>query len=183
MPQSSSALATRAFDVRIVGIDPGSYNMGWGVLECVGSRLTHVASGTIKAPAGPLPTRLLHLHRELVKCLQAHGPVSAAVETMFHAKNTQSVFVLAQARGAALLALAQHDLAVTEYSPSQIKQAATGRGNSGKDEVRLMVQRLLQLQDLPRKGVPVMGSDTSDALACALCHAQNAPHAARLAAL
>lgn len=165
--------------MRIVGIDPGSHNMGWGVLECVGSRLSHVASGTIKAPPGPLPLRLVHLHRELSQFLRAHAPVSAAVETMYHAKNTQSVFVLAQARGIALLALAQHSLAVTEYSPGQIKQAATGRGNSNKDEVRMMVQRLLCLSP----GAKAMPTDTSDALACALCHAQTAPHQARLAAL
>ena len=160
-----------------MGIDPGSHKLGWGVLECVGSRLTHIASGTLKAPAGPLAERLLHLHRELAGHLTTYRPQVAAVETMYHAKNTQSVFVLAQARGAALLALAQAGLAVNEYSPSQIKQAATGRGNSDKEQVRAMVERLLQLNIRP------LGQDQSDALACALCHAQHAPAARRLAAL
>lgn len=161
--------------MRIVGIDPGSHNMGWGVLECVGSKFTHVASGTVKVPPGTLPARLLHLHTQLQQTLQRYAPDVAAVETMYHAKNSQSVFVLAQARGAALLALAQGNLEVLEYSPSQIKQAATGRGNSSKEEVRMMVQRLL-LQG----AAAVLGADTSDALACALCHAQHAPVAARL---
>lgn len=162
-----------------MGIDPGSHKLGWGVLECVGSRLTHIASGTLKAPAGCLAERLLHLHRQLATQLSAFQPQVAAVETMYHAKNTQSVFVLAQARGAALLALAQAGLRVNEYSPSQIKQAATGRGNSDKDQVRAMVQRLLQVQ---AQFQPV-GQDQSDALACALCHAQHAPAALRLGAL
>lgn len=161
--------------MRIVGIDPGSHRMGWGVLESVGSRMTHIASGTVQAPAGPLPERLLFLHGALSQTLITYAPQVAAVETMYHAKNTQSVFVLAQARGVALLALAQHRLPVSAYSPSQIKQAATGRGNSNKEEVRLMVQRLLQ--------TGTAGADESDALACALCHAQHAPCQKRLAAL
>jgi crossover junction endodeoxyribonuclease RuvC len=165
--------------VRIVGIDPGSHKLGWGVLECVGSRLTHIASGTLKAAAGPLPERLLQLHRQLSAHLVTYAPHIAAVETMYHAKNTQSVFVLAQARGAALLALAQAGLTVNEYSPSQIKQAATGRGNSDKEQVRAMVERLLQI---PPNSRP-LGQDQSDALACALCHAQHAPALRRLAAL
>lgn len=165
--------------MRIVGIDPGSHNLGWGVLEVVGSRVTHVASGTLKAPAGPLPLRLLHLHRGLAQALLLHRADVAAIETMYHAKNTQSVFVLAQARGAAILCLAQAELEVSEYSPSQVKQAATGRGNSNKEEVRMMVQRLLNLQLMAK----TMGADQSDALACAMCHAQHAPAALRLRAL
>jgi crossover junction endodeoxyribonuclease RuvC len=163
--------------MRILGIDPGSHNLGWGIIDCQGSALRHVASGTLVAPAEDLPVRLLHLAANLEALIVTHRPEVAAIETMYHDKNTQSVFVLAQARGAILLCLARAQLAISAYSPNQIKKAATGRGNSDKAQVQTMVQRLLGLTTAPMK------SDTSDALACALCHAQAAPIAARLAAL
>ena len=159
---------------RIVGIDPGSHLLGWGIVDSLGSRVTHVASGTLRAPAGLLPARLLHLADALGVLLRRHAPEVAAIETMYHDKNTHSVFVLAQARGAILLTLARAQLLAHEYGAGQIKKAATGRGNSSKAQVGAMVQRLLQLGPL--------GADTSDALACALCHAQHAPVAARLTA-
>jgi crossover junction endodeoxyribonuclease RuvC len=162
--------------VRILGIDPGSHRLGWGIIDSHGSRLTHVASGTLRAVSSQaLPQRLHALYDGLEALLLAHRPEVAAIETLYHDKNAQSVFVLAQARGAILLALARAQLGISEYSPGQIKRAATGRGNSDKLQVQAMVQRLLAL---PAK--PAMGADTSDALACALCHAQFAPMSARL---
>lgn len=161
---------------RIVGIDPGSHLMGYGIVDSLGSRITHVASGTLRAPAQALPQRLLALAQQLAILLAQHQPQVAAIETMYHDKNTHSVFVLAQARGAILLTLAQAGMMAHEYSAGQIKKAATGRGNSSKAQVGEMVQRLLALGSGP------IGADTSDALACALCHAQHAPMAARLAA-
>ena len=160
--------------MRVLGIDPGSHNLGWGVVDCVGSKMTHVASGTLRAPAGTLPARLVHLHAGLSDALRVHKPEVAAIETMFHAKNTQTVFVLAQARGAILLTLAQAGLAIFEYAPSEIKRAATGRGNSDKGMVQRMVIALLNLG-----GRAAMREDETDALACALCHTQHAPTFAR----
>lgn len=152
---------------RVLGIDPGSHNLGWAVVERVGSRLHHVASGTARGGAGDFSARIARLMAELEAAVTAHAPKAAALETAFAGKSVRSALVLGQARGAVLLTLARAGLHVTEYTPGQIKQAATGHGQADKLQVQAMVRRLLALpHDAP------MGTDTSDALACAVCHAQ-----------
>jgi crossover junction endodeoxyribonuclease RuvC len=156
--------------MRVLGVDPGSHNLGWGIVEVCGNRFVHVASGTLVAPAGELVDRLCYLGTALEERLQTHAPTVAAVENIFHARNSQSALILGHARGAVLYCLGRRGIPVFAYTPGQIKQANTGRGAAQKEQVRAMVCMVLGLRT-------EMGLDTSDALAAALCHAQ---HAGRL---
>ena len=158
--------------MRIIGIDPGSSATGWGVIERAGSRLLHVAHGTVRPARGtPLPARLAALHAALCEVIARERPDAACVERVFVAASPRAALVLGQARGVALAAAAAAGLPVSEYSPSQIKQAVTGSGAAGTQQVQLMVARLLALAAAPR-------SDAADALAAALCHGQAGPLAA-----
>jgi crossover junction endodeoxyribonuclease RuvC len=154
--------------MRVLGIDPGSHHLGWGFVDVQGSRLSHVASGTLHAPPGELVTRLCYLGSQLEVLLLAHGAAAAAVEGVFHARNSRSALILGHARGTVLYCLGRRDIPVFEYTPGQIKQANTGAGAAQKDQVRTMVCMILGLQG------GEMGYDTSDALAAALCHVQHA---------
>lgn len=151
--------------MRIIGIDPGSHHLGWGVIDAAGTRLTHVASGTLHAPKSGLVARLLHLGEQLDGLIASWKPQAAAVENVFFAKNSQSALKLGQARGAALLCLGRAGLDVFEYAPAEIKQATTGRGRADKAQVQTMMRMLLGLTQ-------ALELDTSDALAAAVCHAQ-----------
>lgn len=150
--------------MRVIGIDPGSLHLGWGVVDAHGSRLRHVASGTVHAPRLPLAARLWHLVQALEAMLLRHQPTVAAVENVFHAKNSRSALVLGQARGAVLVTLARAGLPVFEYAPTQIKVATTGQGRADKQQVQAMVRMVLGVQE-------VLLPDQSDALAAAMCHA------------
>lgn len=154
--------------MRVIGIDPGSHHLGWGVVEAHGSRLVHVASGTLHAPPGELVTRLCYLAERLEALLAQHKPAAGAVESLFYAKNARSALNLGHARGVALLCLGRAGVAVHEYTPGQIKQATTGRGAADKEQVQVMVRMLLGLAMAPED------LDTTDALAAALCHVQRA---------
>ncbi|MEO1481112.1 MAG: crossover junction endodeoxyribonuclease RuvC [Myxococcota bacterium] len=147
---------------RVLGIDPGSHKTGWGIVDGDGSRMTHVASGTVPAKGESLAHRLASIADALDAIVHQYRPEACSVETIFHAKNSQSALKLGHARGVALLSAARADLAVFEYTAGQIKQACTGQGRAGKDQVQTMVRMIL--------GVGAMGLDTSDALAAAICH-------------
>ena len=150
--------------MRVLGIDPGSHNTGWGVVDASGSRVIHVASGVVRVADGALGARLLQIADALDAVLRQHQPAAVSVETIFHAKNSQSALVLGQARGVALLCAARAGVEIHEYSAGQIKQAATGHGRADKGQVQTMVRMLLGLEG-------AMALDTSDALAAAICHA------------
>lgn len=154
--------------MRIIGLDPGLRATGWGVILAEGSRLSHVAHGTIRSnPDEDLAYRLRALHDALAQILAEWQPQAAAVEETFVNKNPASTLKLGQARGVVLLAPAQAGLPVAEYAPTVIKKAVVGTGAAGKDQVHAMVKRLLP-------GVAVQGSDAADALALAICHAHHA---------
>lgn len=154
-------------DPIVLGIDPGSAITGYGVITQTGSRLLHVQSGVIKAPArGPLETRLLSIFNQLEEIIDQTSPTAMAVETLFFAKNVRSVISLAHARGIALLLAAQNSLPVSEYSPAVVKRAVVGFGNATKDQVQEMIGRLFQI---PKEQVTKL-HDQTDALAVALCH-------------
>ena len=162
--------------MRIIGIDPGSTATGWGVIERARGRWLHVAHGTLRAPrATPLPARLAALHAALAEVIGCHRPDAACVARVFVAASPRAALVLGQARGVALAAAAAAGLPVSEYSASQIKQAVTGSGAAGKQQMQLMVARLLALAAAPP-------SDAADALAAALCHGQAGPLAALVGA-
>lgn len=151
--------------MRVLGIDPGSHRTGWGVIEMHGSRVEHVASGTIEARGEDLATRLRAIADGLDAVLASHQPMAVAVEMIFHAKNSRSALQLGHARGVALLCAARSGATIHEYTAGQIKQATTGRGRADKDQVQKMVQLILGLRG-------ELGLDTSDALAAAICHSE-----------
>ncbi|MFA6920550.1 MAG: crossover junction endodeoxyribonuclease RuvC [Gallionella sp.] len=150
--------------VRILGIDPGLRSTGFGVIDVEGQQLHYVASGCIKAPAGELPDRLKVILNSLGMVIAQHKPDQAAIEKVFVNVNPQSTLLLGQARGAAICAAVLADLPVGEYTALQVKQAVVGNGHAEKEQVQLMVQRLLKLSGTP-------SPDAADALACAICHA------------
>lgn len=161
---------------RILGIDPGLRRTGWGIVEARDNRLTHVANGVISpAPSLAMAARLSHLADGLANVIRAHAPHMAAVEAVFVHKNAESALKLGQARGVALVTLAQSDLDVAEYAANAIKKAVVGAGHAGKDQVGLMVRTLLP-------GAEPENADAADALAVAICHAHLQETASRVAA-
>jgi crossover junction endodeoxyribonuclease RuvC len=149
---------------RILGIDPGLRITGFGIIDKEGQQLHYVASGCIKTPAGDLPERLKVILNSLGEVIAQHQPTHAAVEKVFVNVNPQSTLLLGQARGAAICAAVLANLPVGEYTALQVKQAVVGNGHAEKEQVQLMVQRLLKLSGTP-------SPDAADALACAICHA------------
>ncbi len=150
--------------MRIIGIDPGSKVTGYGIVEQVNSRLCHVASGRVVSPARMIfHDRLKRIYLELKKVIEIHSPEVMAVEDLFLARNIKSVLKLGHARGVAILAGLNADLAVAEYSPLEVKKALVGYGRAHKTQVQEMVRVLLTLGELPE-------SNTADALAVAICH-------------
>jgi crossover junction endodeoxyribonuclease RuvC len=161
--------------MRVLGIDPGLRNLGWGVIEAAGSRLRHVANGVCHSEGADLAARLLSLHAQLSAVVAAHAPDCAAVEQTFVNKDAVATLKLGQARAVALLVPAQAGLAVGEYAPNAVKKAVVGVGHAAKVQVDHMVR--LQLP-----GVQIAGPDAADALAVAICHAFQLQAGGRLAA-
>ncbi|HUS85063.1 MAG: crossover junction endodeoxyribonuclease RuvC [Anaerolineales bacterium] len=150
----------------VIGIDPGTARTGYGLIrQSVSGSLDLVDFGVIEtSPDQPMSERLLKLHRDLQNLLSQHKPVEAAVERIFFQKNVKTAISVGQARGVAILALAEVGLNIKEYSPQDIKLAVTGYGAAEKGQVQRMVQNLLEMDDLPRP------DDAADALAVAICH-------------
>jgi crossover junction endodeoxyribonuclease RuvC len=165
--------------MRVLGIDPGLRNLGWGVIDVAGSRLSHVANGICHSAPGPgdgdLAARLLSLHSQLTEVLRAYAPDTAAVENTFVNKDAVATLKLGQARGIALLVPAQFGLTVGEYAPNAVKKTVVGVGHAGKVQVEHMVR-----VQLP--GVVITGADAADALAIAICHAHHMQSSGRLQA-
>ncbi len=156
------------FPLTILGVDPGSRMLGWGViLQQSAQQQVRLGSGVFKLSSrAPLHTRLCRLAEGLEAVLETYQPKHGAIEGVFSAHNPRSALALGQARGASLLTLARHGIQLFEYSPSSVKQAMTGSGRAEKAQVARMVQMLLQYHQ-------TMGGDESDALAIALTHAAN----------
>lgn len=151
----------------VLGIDPGSHNTGWGLVRCTPGKLHHVASGVI-AVRGDVLDRLSQIADGLDALLAEHSPDQVSIESLYHHKNSQSALKLGQARGVALLSVARCGAELFEYTPAEIKRAATNNGAASKELVARMVRMILGYRgDLPL--------DASDALAAAICHAQRAP--------
>lgn len=154
----------------ILGIDPGSGSTGYGVVESRGGRLRALAHGTIVPPPGlPFLERLPHIAAAVESLARAVAPDGAAVEDVFHARNSRVALQLGHVRGAALLPLLAARVPIYEYSPRLVKKAVTGSGAAEKEQVRHMVRLLLGLRDA---SLPL---DASDALAVAICHAHSIP--------
>ena len=156
--------------MKVLGIDPGLRNMGWGVIEVDGPRLRHIGNGVIRSVgtegAGDLGARLSWLFRGLCAVIAEYQPDAAAVEQTFVNKDASGTLKLGQARGIALLAPAEAGIAVGEYAPNAVKKAVVGVGHAGKEQVQHMVR-----VQLP--GVEFDSADAADALAIAICHAHH----------
>lgn len=162
------ALAPPAGAVRVIGIDPGLRFMGWGVVDTIGARLVHVANGRVTSDSDlSMGERLVQLHVGLTAILNEYAPHTAAVEETFVNKNPNSTLKLGLARGIAMLVPAQAGLPVAEYAANAIKKSVVGVGHAAKEQVQMMVSRLLP-------GVVLAGPDAADALAIAICHSHHA---------
>lgn len=151
--------------MRLIGLDPGLRNTGWGIIDVRENRLTYVADGTVSpATKQDLAYRLRDLHEGLAKVLMDYEPDEAAVEETFVNKNPTSTLKLGEARGVVVLAPALAGLPVAEYSANRIKKSVVGAGHAGKSQVQMMVNRILP-------GCNFSSPDAADALAVAICHA------------
>ena len=154
--------------IRILGIDPGSQSTGYGIIESEGSRLSHIASGTIRCKPGHLSQRLKEIFSGISDLMQTYHPHHAAIEKVFIKKNVASALKLGHARGVAISAvthaLNEDSFDFFEYSPTQIKKSIVGYGRAEKAQMQAMVSTLLNLHSVPAQ-------DEADALACAICHA------------
>jgi crossover junction endodeoxyribonuclease RuvC len=150
--------------MKVLGIDPGSRFLGYGVVEQNAGKLRHLGHGVVKTSSTEsLEQRLVQIFDELSFVIQAYKPDAVAVEGVFTFKNVRSALVLGQARGVALLVSARSGLSVSEYSPAKVKRAVGAGGASDKASVARMVRTLLHLPELERH-------DAYDALAVAICH-------------
>jgi len=153
--------------VRLLGIDPGLRFTGWGLVESDGNRLRHLADGVIATDsAASVPQRLKFLHDALALLLAELRPDEAAVEETYVNRNGTATLKLGYARGIALLAPALVGIPVAEYGAMAVKQAVVGTGAAAKDQVQMMVRRLLP-------GAVIRRADAADALAVAICHAHH----------
>jgi crossover junction endodeoxyribonuclease RuvC len=155
--------------MRVLGIDPGTRHLGWGVLARKGTRIEHVAHGVIDTDLdGTLAERLVEIDAALEQVIAEHAPEVAAVEGLFFHKDAQAAAKLGHARGVVLLRLAKSGLGIKEYAPALVKRTVAGKGAADKKQVAMVVTAVLRLPAPPR-------SDAADALAIALTHL----HAAR----
>jgi crossover junction endodeoxyribonuclease RuvC len=153
----------------VIGIDPGTLHLGWGVLKGEGNRITHLGHGVIDAPAADtLGERLVRLDRGLHEVLSSYCPTVGSVESLFFHKDPQAAAKLGHARGVVLLHLARAGMTVAEYPPARVKNTVTGHGRADKGQMVRMVRTLLGLDSDPRE-------DAADALALALTYLRRAP--------
>jgi crossover junction endodeoxyribonuclease RuvC len=150
--------------VIVLGIDPGTAAMGYGLVDRTGGRLRAIDYGCITtSPDTALPERLKHLYEHVAELVETHRPDVVAVERLFFSRNAQTAFAVGQARGVVLLAAAQSHVPVREATPSEVKLAVTGYGAADKEQVGRMVAVLLELPEVPHP------DDAADALAIAIC--------------
>jgi crossover junction endodeoxyribonuclease RuvC len=152
--------------MRILGIDPGTGILGFGVVDVDGRNVQMVDAGVIRTPVKEDDAvRLLTIYEELTDIIAANKPAIMSVEKLFFARNVTTAMTVSQARGVVLLCAKQADMTIFEYTPMQIKQAVTGYGKADKKQMQEMVRVLLKLKEVPKP------DDCADALAAALTHA------------
>ena len=153
----------------VLGIDPGTAALGYGIVESSRGRLREVDHGClVTSPDTALPERLLAVHAIVDELIAVHSPRLLAIERLFFSKNAQTAFAVGQARGVVLLAAAQHRVPVVEATPNEVKSAIAGYGAADKEQVQRMVQLVLGMAELPRP------DDAADALAIAVWGAHSA---------
>lgn len=155
--------------MRVLGIDPGSETLGWGVVDGSGSRYTLVSYGTVKSNTkSAFSRRLLNIYDAISEIMAEHSPDVLSVEDTFYAVNAQVALKLGQVRGTMLLLAEQRGMEVAEYAPRLVKQTVVGYGNAEKRQVQEMVKILLKMKTAPTP------HDAADALAIAICHFHHA---------
>lgn len=156
--------AARGARVRILGIDPGSQNTGFGIIDWQAGEARYVASGAIRTRGAEFPPRLRQIFEGVQTLMRDYQPEEVAIERVFMHRNADSALKLGQARGAAICAAYSASPVVFEYAPREVKLAVVGQGGALKEQVQLMVKTLLKLQG-------ELGPDAADAIGLALCHA------------
>lgn len=153
--------------MRILGIDPGTGILGFGIIEAQGSKIQLVDAGVIRTPVKEDDAvRLETIYDELTDIIASSSPGVMSVEKLFFARNVTTAMTVAQARGVVLLTARQAGIPIFEYTPMQIKQSVTGYGKADKKQMQEMVKILLKLTEVPKP------DDCADALAAAITHAQ-----------
>jgi crossover junction endodeoxyribonuclease RuvC len=148
----------------ILGIDPGTAMLGFGIVERTSTRLRAIDYGVIKTSSElSLPERLEAIYLAVTDLIELHAPVLVGVERLFFTKNVQTAFAVGQARGVVLLAAALHNLEIREATPNEVKVATAGHGSAAKEQVQRMVQAILGMAEIPEP------DDAADALAIAIC--------------
>ena len=151
--------------MRVLGLDPGTATTGYGIVDFIDGEMRAVAYGVITTKAKtPMPNRLQIIYEDLGDLIVKYQPETAGVEEVFFGRNITTAITVGQARGVLLLALANHNIPIAEYSPPRIKDAVTGYGKADKAQVQLMVRNLLNLNETPRP------DDAADGLAIAIAH-------------
>lgn len=154
--------------MKIIGIDPGYAITGFGVIEYEGNHFKLLEAGAIETKAGvPFPNRLAKIYDDMMLLIEKHKPDAIAIEELFFNTNTTTAIGVAQGRGTILVAASKTNTPIYEYTPLQVKQAVVGYGRAEKKQVQMMVQRILNLEKIPKL------DDTTDAMAIAMCHAHS----------
>ena len=149
----------------VLGIDPGTALIGFGLVSKEAGRLAAIEHGVIRTPAGTeFALRLVQISERVKELLERYQPDAVAVEELFFHRNAKTFSSVSQARGALILTVAQCGIKVFEYTPLQVKQAVVGYGKAEKDQVQKMVKSILKMETVPRP------DDAADALAIAICH-------------
>lgn len=151
--------------MKVLGIDPGLGNTGYGIISAVNNNFELIEYGVIKTNSkDKLANRLKIIFNEVTNLISKHKPNILSIEEIFYSKNVKSSLLLGHARGVAIAAASVNEILVYEYAARKIKQSLTGNGNAHKDQVRFMVKNLLKMNTNPKS------DDASDALAIALCY-------------
>ena len=153
--------------IKIIGIDPGTATLGWGVVEKNGSKVKPINYGCVRTVSTlAMPDRLFNIFCNLCDIIEKERPDCAAVEELFFFKNQKTIISVAEARGVAIIACKSLKIPVFEYTPLQVKQALTGYGRADKNQIQQMVKFVCKLKECPKP------DDAADALAVAICHSQ-----------
>lgn len=149
--------------MRILGIDPGTTRIGFGIIEKSGNKLSPVRYGLISRDLSDGYNQLKHINSEIIKMVSEYKPDLAAIEKLFIFKNQKTVMAVSEMRGVILSALAQAGMEIHEFTPLQVKQAVSSYGRADKDQVQQMVRLILNIKE------PIKPDDAADGLAIAIC--------------
>ena len=153
--------------MRIIGIDPGTYKTGYGIIDVMNNEHKIVSCGCLESRDSESSKRYFSIYRQITEVIDKFKPNQCAIESTFFYKNQKVVMRLGEVRGVLILSAVQAGLDVFEYSPLEVKKSVVGYGKADKEQVRKMIKMILSLKELPKP------NDVSDALGIALCHAHN----------